>query len=60
MLIVRVMYGTKSSGADFRALLADNIHNLGYRPLIVDPGVWIRPEAKPGGFVYYEYVTCFT
>ena len=53
MLLVRALDGIKSSGTYFRALLDDNLHDLGYRPQIADPGVWMRPELKPGVFMYY-------
>ena len=32
VLVVRAMYGLKSSGAYFRALLDEQLHDLGYRP----------------------------
>ena len=32
---------------------------MGYRPSIANPDDWMRPTAKPGGFVYYEYVLCY-
>ena len=41
----------KSSGDDFRDLLADKFHDLGYRPSISVPGFWMLPEVKPGGFI---------
>ena len=56
MLVVRVLYGLKSSGVAFRDLLSEQLYGLDYRPLIVDPDVWMRPEVKPGGFMHYEYV----
>ncbi len=59
MIIVRALYGLKSSGAAFRALLADTLHDLGYVPTKADPDVWIRPAVKPDGFEYYEMVLCY-
>ena len=32
MLVVRALYGLKLCGAAFRALLAEQLHELGYRP----------------------------
>ena len=32
MVVVRALYGLKSSGAYFRALLDEQLHDLGYRP----------------------------
>ena len=59
MLIVRALYGLKSSGAAFRSLLAETLHDLDYKPTKADPDVWIRPAVKPDGFEYYEYVLCY-
>jgi hypothetical protein len=46
MLVVRVLYGLKSSGAAFRALLAETLYDLNYRPTKADPDVWLRPAVK--------------
>ena len=59
MLVVRALYGLKSSGSDFSYLLDEQLHDLGYRPSIADPGVWMRPSVKPCVFMYYEYVLCY-
>ena len=49
----------KSSGAAFRALLAETLYDLIYRPTKADPDVWLRPAVKPDGFEYYELVLCY-
>ena len=49
MIIVRALYGLKSSGAAFRALLAETLYDIGYTPLKADPDVQIRPEVKIDG-----------
>ena len=59
MLVVREMYGLKLSGAAFRDLIAEQLHDLGYSPSIADPDVWMISAVKPGGFIYYEYVLCY-
>ena len=59
MIIVRALYGLKSSGAAFRALLAETLHDLGYTPLLADQDVWLRPEVKENGFEYYEVILCY-
>ena len=59
MLVVRALYGLKSSGAAFRALLAEALCDLNYKPSPADPDVWLRPAVKPDGFEYYEYVLCY-
>ena len=59
MLITRALYGLKSAGASFRAFLGEHLHDMGYRPCLADPDVWLRPAVKPCGFKYYEYVLTY-
>lgn len=59
MIIVRALYGLKSSGAAFRSLLANRLHEIGYIPTKGDPDVWIRPAVKSDGFEYYEMVLVY-
>ena len=59
MLIVRALYGLKSSGAAFRAFLAEALYDIGYVPSLADPDVWLRPAIKEDGFKYWEYVLCY-
>ena len=50
MIVVRALYGLKSSGAAFRALLAETLYDLDYLPTKADPDVWIRLAVKANGF----------
>jgi hypothetical protein len=59
MIIVKALYGLKSSGAAWRALLAQTLTELGYKSTRADPDVWIRPQVKPDGFEYYEMVLIY-
>ena len=59
MIVVRALYGLRSSGAAFRALLAEVLHDLGYVPSKADPDVYLRPAVKSNGLKYYEYVLCY-
>ena len=59
MIIVRALYGLKSSGAAFRSLLAETLADLGYTPSYADPDVWMKPAVKPNGFKYWEYILCY-
>jgi hypothetical protein len=43
VLIVRALYGLKSSGAAWRSNLANTLHQLGYKSCLADPDVWLRP-----------------
>ena len=36
MLIIRALYGLKSSGAAFRAFLAEALYDIGYTPPVAD------------------------
>ena len=54
MVIKKALYGLKTSGATFRALLAERLHKIGISPSKVDPDVWMRPGVKPNGFEYWE------
>ena len=56
MIVVRALYVLKSSGAAFRALLAETLYDIGYLPTKADPDVWIRLAVKANGFEYYEFV----
>ena len=58
-LVKKALYGLKSAGAAFRALLAETLHDVGYKPTKADPDVWLRPAIKADGFQYYELVLCY-
>ncbi|KAI2490038.1 Reverse transcriptase (RNA-dependent DNA polymerase) [Fragilaria crotonensis] len=57
--VVRALYGLKSSGASWRAMFNDSIQNMGFKPSIADPDVYLRAFAKPDGFKYYEYILVY-
>ena len=59
MIVVRALYGLKSSGAAFRAFLAEHLNDIGFTPTYADPDVWMRPAIKDNGFKYWEYVLCY-
>ena len=59
MLVVRALYGLKSSGASFRSFFAEMLYDLGYTPSLADPDVWMRAAMKDDGFRYWEYVLCY-
>ena len=47
LIVVKALYGLKSSGAAFRSLLAETLRNLMYIPSKADPDVWMRAATKP-------------
>jgi hypothetical protein len=59
MIIKKALYGLKSSGATFRAHLAETLDAMGYKPSYADPDVWLQPAVKPDGFKYYDYILCY-
>ena len=59
MFICKALYGLRSSGAAFRAHLAETLYNIGFVPTQADPDVWRRPAVKEDGFEYYDYVLCY-
>jgi hypothetical protein len=56
ILIVRALYGLKTSGAARHAHCADTLCNMGFTSLLADPDVWYRAASKVNGFAYYEYL----
>ena len=59
MIIRKALYGLKSSGAAFRAHVAETLHDIGFKLTKADPDVWICPAVKLGGTEYYEYIMCY-
>ena len=57
-IIVRALYGLKSSGAAFRAHLCECMKSLGYTSCLADPDLWLKPEVD-NGFKYYSYILCY-
>jgi hypothetical protein len=59
MIIKRALYGLKSSGAAWRTMFAQSLLDLGYKPTLADPDVYLRKAVKPDGFEYYEMVLVY-
>ena len=47
VLMVRALYGLKSSGAAWHAHLANTLHELQFQSCLADPDVWLCPAVKP-------------
>lgn len=58
-VVVPALYGTKSSGRDFRNHLHDCMDHIGYQSSLGDPDVWSRPAVKDDGTEYYEYMLVY-
>jgi Reverse transcriptase (RNA-dependent DNA polymerase) len=59
VLIVRALYGLRSSGARWRDHLALTIRTMGFSACLADADVWLRKNAKPNGSEYYEYLLVY-
>ena len=59
VLIVRALYGLRSSGARWHDHMAKTLRDAGFESSRADPDVWMRPATKPDGFKYYEYVLIY-
>jgi hypothetical protein len=53
-VIVHSLYGLKSTGAAFRATLAQLLQDLGYKSSKADPDVWMHEAVRDDSHKYYE------
>ena len=44
VIIVRALYGLKSSGAAFRAHVYDCMEAMGYKPCLANPDLWMQSQ----------------
>jgi hypothetical protein len=59
-LIVRALYGLKSSGAAFRNHLAECMKHLGWNPCCTDRDLWMKAETRPAhGVLYWAYILIY-
>ena len=56
MIIFHALYFLKSSGAEWKAMLAHTLPELVYQSNLADHGVWIKLITRPDGRVYYAFV----
>ena len=60
VLIIRALYGLKSSALAWRNHLSDVISNkLGYTSSLADPDVWYKPSKDKLGNEYYSYILVY-
>ena len=51
VIVIRALYGLKSSALQFRKHLADSIRNsLGFKASLADPDLWYKPMTNADGF----------
>ncbi len=58
-IIVRALYGLKSSVARWRDHFAAILTQIGFKSTKADPDVWMRKAKKPDGVTYWEYILCY-
>ena len=60
ILIVRALYGLKSSALQWHNHLADVLANkLGFKSSLADPNLWYKPSIKNNGDKYYSYLLVY-
>ena len=59
LLLVRALYGLKSSGAAFRSFCAEQLDRMNFHSTTGDPDVWIRPIVDDHGNEFYEYMLVY-
>ena len=60
VVVVRALYGLKSSALQFRNHLANTLGNhLGFKSSLADPDLWYKAETSPDGFKYYSYIMVY-
>ena len=55
-IIVRAIYGFKSSGDAFRNHLVDCMRHIGYTSCLADLYLWMKPMIKSNSECYYSYI----
>jgi hypothetical protein len=60
VLIVRALYGLRSSGKAWRDHMAATLRDHGYVSCKADPDVWMKPKTRPDGFKYWSYMFVYT
>jgi hypothetical protein len=58
-IIIRAIYGLKSSGAAFRKHLGECMQGLDYTPYLAAPDLWMKAQARADGTSYYSYILCY-
>ena len=60
MVVIRALYGLKSSGSTWRAMISETLLDLGYKRSISDMDIWKKPDTKPQtGKFYFDCVLVY-
>lgn len=58
-IIVRALYGLKSSEAIYCTHFVQTVRNLSFKSCLVNADVWNPPSIKIDGSKYYEYILTY-
>ena len=60
VVVVRALYGLKSSALQFRNHLGETLGNkLGFKSSLADPDLWYKAATDSNGFEYYSYILVY-
>jgi len=59
MIIVRALYGLKTSGTPWCATFVQKLVDMGYTSSKADPDIWLRPAVKNNSCQYYEMLLIY-
>ena len=59
MVMVRYIYVLHSSGADWRTVFMETLHDMYFVPAVPDPDVYHRQENTHNGGDYYELLLVY-
>jgi hypothetical protein len=58
-VVVCALYGLKSAGASWHAMLVQALHHIGFVSTVADPDVWIQSATHEDGYKYYEMLLVY-
>ena len=58
-VIVRALYGLKTSANAWRSHLCTTLKDMGFKFSLADNDLWLRKDVRPGGTEYYSYILVY-
>jgi len=59
VIIVKALYGLRSSGSAWHSHFSDTLRGMGFVPSRADMDMWYRRQKKADGTEYYEYLVVY-
>ena len=59
LMLVQALWGLKSTSTSLKACAVQIFNKCGFKPSVIDPDVWIRPNFKPNGEKHTASMFCF-